>query len=117
MSHWTHITACLSVDTFKENRKTIKKSIVNYINEAPKITGSEADAEIYLNLQRGYNISSWKQNKYNDFMKYQSCIVISVQGDLRDRTKEQTEKEFKEFLAFIAKEYEIRDYSFNIESE
>lgn len=29
--------------------------------------------------------------------------------------KDQTEKEFKEFLEFIEKKYIIRDYSINIE--
>ena len=63
MSRWTHITSCMSVDTCIENKKRVKKSIIDYINKAPKITGSENDAEVYVTLQRGYNISSWKQNK------------------------------------------------------
>ena len=63
MSRWTHITSCMSVDTCIENKKRIKKSIIDYINNAPKITGSESDAEVYVTLQRGYNISSWKQDK------------------------------------------------------
>ena len=117
MSRWTHITACLSVDTFEENRKSIKKSIVDYIDKAPKITGSEADADIYLNLQRRYNISSWKQNKHGDFMTYQSCIVISIQGDLRDKDGETTKKEFVKFLNYIKDKYIVRDYSVNIEDE
>lgn len=117
MSRWTHITACLSVDTCEENRKSIKKSIVDYIDKAPKITGSEADADIYLNLQRGYNISSWKQNKYGDYIKYQSCIIISIQGDLRDKDGKTTKKEFIKFLDYIKDKYIVRDYSINIEDE
>lgn len=117
MSRWTHITSCISVDTCRENKKHIKKSIVDYIAKAPKITGSEEDASIYLNLQRGYNISSWKQNKHGDYIKYQSCIIISIQGDLRDKDGETTKEEFIEFLNYIKNEYIVRDYSINIEDE
>ena len=117
MSRWTHITSCISVDTCEENKKNVKKSIIDYINKAPKITGSEGDAEVYVTLQRGYNISSWKQNKNGDFLHYQSCIIISIQGDLRDKDGETTKKEFIEFLDYIKKMYLVRDYSINIEDE
>ena len=117
MSRWTHITSCMSVDTCIENRKRIKKSIMNYINNAPKITGSEGDAEVYVTLQRGYNVSSWKQDGTGDFIQYQTCIIISIQGDLRDKDGESTKEEFIEFLHYIEKEYIIRDYSINIEDE
>lgn len=115
MSQWTHITACLSVDTCIENKKHIKKRIIDYINKAPKITGSEEDAEVYVNLQRGYNISTWK--KFGDDAHRQSCIIISIQGDLRDKDGETTREEFVAFLNYIRKEYIIRDYSINIEDE
>lgn len=114
MSQWTHITACMSVDTCTENKKRIKKSIIEYIDKAPKITGSEADADVYINLQRGYNVSSWSRGKTQE---YQTCIVISIQGDLRDKDGETTKDEFVEFLNYIEREYIIRDYSINIEDE
>lgn len=117
MSRWTHITSCMSVDTCVENRKRIKKSIIDYIDKAPKITGSEGNAEIYIALQRGYNISSWKKNKDNDFIHYQSCIIISIQGDLRDKDGETTKEEFINFLNYIKQKYIVRDYSINIEDE
>lgn len=117
MSRWTHITSCMSVDTCIENKKRIKKSIIDYINNAPKITGSESDAEVYVTLQRGYNISSWKQDTKGNFIQYQSCIIISIQGDLRDKDGETTKEEFIDFLNYIKKEYIVRDYSINIEDE
>lgn len=142
MSHWTHITACLSVDTCIAKPDVLE--IVNkYIKKAPKITGSEQNASVFINLQEGHNM--WTNYdcdncKYKDTLRdimvdgkpyeecdapsdhdcsgeYQTCIVISVQGDLRDREKVQTEKEFKKFLKFIEKEYILRDYSVNIKDE
>lgn len=143
MSQWTHITACFSVDTcITESKKELLRQVKVFLHDAPKITGSENDAEIYVNIQSGYNITIGKDcehcKKYGmtrretkegftecdapDNYKckhgeYQSCIVISIQGDLRDRTKTETEEEFQKFLEYIANEYIIRDYSINIEGE
>ena len=117
MSRWTHITSCMSVDTCIENKKRVKKSIIDYIAKAPKITGSENDAEVYVTLQRGYNISSWEQDRKGEFIKYQSCIIISIQGDLRDKDGETTKEEFIDFLNYIKAKYIVRDYSINIEDE
>lgn len=114
MSRWTHITACLSVETYIRNKKHVKKSIIDYINKAPKITGSEEDAQIYVDLQRGYNLSSWSNFKHQE---YQTCITISIQGDLRDKDGETTRDEFIDFLNYIQKEYMVRDYSINIKDE
>lgn len=119
MSRWTHITSCMSVDTCIGNTKRVKKSIIDYINKAPKITGSEKDAEVYVTLQRGYNISSWKRKRDEEYapIHFQSCIIITIQGDLRDKDGETTKEEFIDFLNYIKKEYIVRDYSINIEDE
>lgn len=90
MSQWTHITACMSVDTYMRNKKRIKKPIIEYINNAPKITGSESDADVYINLQHGYNVSGWNRGRPQE---YQTCIVVSIQGDLRDKDGETTKEE------------------------
>lgn len=142
MSCWTHITSCISVDTnMMENKRILKKLIEDALRRAPKITGSEGNADVFVNVQSGYN---WFVNtdcdhcKYKDTIielgkgefecspaknytcksgKYQTCVVISVQGDLRDRTKEKTKEEFENFLNFIKNKYTVRDYSINIEGE
>lgn len=144
MSCWTHITACLSVETgMVEKKPTLKKKVKEYLKEAPKITGSEADADVFVNIQSDHNFwtsRDCKHCKYKDTIKdikvngedwiecdaptghdcsagYQTCIVISIQGDLRDRMYEQTKEEFDTFLEYLKKEYYIRDYSLNIEGE
>lgn len=97
MSMWTHIVAVLDVDT---NRCT--DDIVTYVEEklkdAPKITGSEKDAYVYVNRLPGHNASFYDGK--ND-KKYQTRVVITVIGDLRDRMKVQTEKEWDAFKSFI----------------
>ena len=140
MSHWVHITSCLSVDTCIEDDHVVKL-VKKTMKKAPKITGSEEDASIYVNLQKGYNCyssfdcehcehgSTVKPLSGGGFecdapdeyrcpeAKYQTCVVISVQGDLRDRLPSQTQREFSEFFKFIEDNYIIRDYSLNIEGE
>lgn len=144
MSCWTHITACLSVDTgIMENDLVLKKRVEQTLKSAPKITGSERNASIFINIQEGHNWSvshDCSHCKYKDTLrdivingeegqtcdgpddydcsaKYQSCIVISVQGDLRDRMTNQTKLEFRKFLEYIQNNYYVRDYSINIKGD
>ena len=144
MSCWTHITACLSVETEMLRKKPeLKREIQKIIRQGPKITGSERNADIFVNIPSGYNwfIShDCEHCKYKEILRtitidgkkgqecdapenldcsaeYQTCVVISIQGDLRDRMKDQTQKEFNEFMKYLTTKFYVRDYSFNIEGE
>lgn len=144
MSCWTHITACLSVETgIIEKQRELIKAVKNYIyaKTAPKITGSEHDVDFFVNIPSGHNFYTSRDCshcKYNDTItwiakgeftceapneykckggEYQTCVVISIQGDLRDRTKDETQAEFDKFLEYIKKKFLVRDYSVNIEAD
>ena len=145
MSMWTHITACMSVETgIVAKKPALKKQVKEYLDKAPKITGSEGPADVFVNIQSGYSfytsydcdrckykdsIIELKDENGDDYMmcsapdkhdcsaEYQTRVVISVQGDLRDRVKEETEKEFEEFKKYVEKLGYIRDYAVNIEGE
>lgn len=145
MSCWTHITACFSVETgVMKKRADLKKEVQKTLNQAPKITGSEGDADIFVNIQNG---SNWfishdcEHCKYKNTLKrivdeegheyeecdgpddyecsaeYQTCVVISIQGDLRDRISTKTQSEFDDFVKFLNKHFTIRDYAYNIEGD
>ena len=103
MSMWTHIVASIAVDTFKES-DTIKEDVEKMLEDAPKITGSERPADVFVNVLSGYNISIYEDDKHK---VYQTRVVITVVGDLRDRTKAQTEKEWNDFKNFIGIEPEL----------
>ena len=145
MSMWTHITACMSVETgIVAKKPALKRQVKEYLAKAPKITGREGPADVFVNIQGGYSfytsrdcdrckykdsIIELKDEDGNDYMmcsapdkhdcsaEYQTRVVISVQGDLRDRVKEETEKEFEEFKKYVEKLGYIRDYAVNIEGE
>jgi hypothetical protein len=140
MSSWVHITACLSVETSIADNDIVDR-VKGYLALGPKITGSEQDADVFVNLQSGYNFytnydcdhcqykNSIKWIKKGEFTcdkpygedcpegEYQTCVVISVQGDLRDKYKFETEHEFNEFLEYINKKFYVRDYSVNIKED
>ena len=143
MSNWTHITACLSVETDIED-KNILSIVKDYIDKAPKITGSEGDAAVFINQTDRHNIwysADCKNCEYGNTIihhskeegggyscdadidykcpngTYNTCVVISIQGDLRDREENETREEFEKFKEYIEKEYEIRDFAVNIVSD
>lgn len=144
MSRWTHITSCISIEAgILDNKIGLKREIQKILRHAPKITGSENDADIFVNIPSGYNFfmsRDCEHCKYKDTIRhitkegeeclecdapryydcsseYQTQAVISIQGDLRDKDGETTKAEFIDFLNYIKKKYIVRDYSINIEDE
>lgn len=144
MSCWTHITACLSVETgIVAKKPELKRRVKEFLKNAPEITGSEGPADVFVNIQSGYDwymSRDCERCKYRDSLRdiiengeeYQECdapkgydcsaeyqtrVIISIQGDLRDRIKDQTEREFNDFMKYITTKYYVRDYSVNIEGE
>lgn len=144
MSCWTHITACLSVETEMLRKKPeLKREMQKIIRQGPKITGSERNADIFVNIPSGYNwfIShDCEHCKYKETLrtitidgkkgqecdgpenydcsnKYQSDVVISIQGDLRDREFKDTKEEFENFLKYLQERFHIRNYTYEIEDE
>lgn len=127
MSFWTHIVAAIDVDTYKTSN-TIKKDVEKMLEDAPKITGSEGPADVFVNVLSGYN--HWtscdcdrceygKTVRYldeggfecdaaRDYKcppgEYQTRVVITVIGDLRDRMKDTTKEEWKAFKKYIEKQ-------------
>lgn len=114
MSCWSHIVAAIYVDTCIES-KELKTEIETLLEKAPKITGSEDEADVFVNVLSGYNESTFN-NKEGEWVDFQSCAVITIVGDLRDRTKDQTEKEWLIFKEYIENEinnngFLIRNYT------
>ena len=102
MSHWTHITASIDAETYVE-RHDIKEYVEKLLEKAPKITGSECHADVFVNVLSGYNVSCYDGDT-GERTKYQTRVVITVIGDLRDRMINQTEKEWNDFKSFIGED-------------
>lgn len=127
MSRWTHVVGSLYVGTYK-HEKDIKGYVENLLEQAPKITGSERDCDIFVNPLSGYNTSigmdcdhcqHFRGEELNDNGKrvaiecdaednfkcptgnYQTCVAITIIGNLRDRDKYKTIQEVNDFIRYI----------------
>ena len=141
MSRWTHVIGSLYIETYKE-RKDIKGFVENILNDAPKITGGEKDTDIFVNPLSGHNTytncdcencqygktivhleeGGFQCDAESDYEcpegKYQTCVAITLVGDLRDKDGETTKKEIEEFIRFLQKQdFDIDYHSVRIEDE
>ena len=107
---WTHVTGCIYVDTMQD-RKDIKKYIKEILKDAPLITGSEKNADIFINPLSGYNTSVFNGDNIEDF---QTCATITIVADLRDREIEKTQEEIVGFTDFIRDKFLILDASLRL---
>lgn len=125
MSRWTHIIGSFYIETNTET-EDLKSHIEEQLKLAPKITGSESNADIFVNPLSGYNTfaspdcdgckykDTLKQSKTNGYLEcdadngyhcpegnYQTCAVITIVGDLRDRDGETTIEEIGSFIDYL----------------
>ena len=124
MSWWTYIIGSIDVDTLEE-RHDIKEYVEELVKNAPPITGSEGNADVFVNVRSGHSVTIMpdcplcpffggydsedneicRMPKYARCLEpeteYQSRVVITVVGDLRDRYKPQTKAEWRAFRKFV----------------
>lgn len=55
MSMWTYVHGVIEVDSFESSSEMAMSKVYSVIESLPKITGSERDMQIYVNLLNGYN--------------------------------------------------------------
>lgn len=129
MSYWTHIVGVMHIDTYEEV-DDIKAYVEEKLKDAPKITGSESDAAVFVNPEPDHNIfisMDCNRCEYNDTIqvlddgfccgspngyicpsgRYQSRAIITVCGDLRDRMRAQTKREWNAFHRYVAKQLDF----------
>lgn len=135
MSYWTHINGSIVLDTYlQESNEIIHQQVQEVINKAPKVTGSESDMQVFINHPEGHNFSTSMDclhcknfGGYNidksGFKRFVNCcsdegfecpegefqtiVILTLYGDLRDRTMKETKKEVDAFVKYIEKIYSI----------
>lgn len=110
MSIWTHIQSIIIAKT--TNSDTPLKDIKSIMKHAPKITGSEEDAFIFINHIPRTTSSCIDEN--GECHKYENDFCITIVGDLRDRCFEETAKEYSRFIRFINKYFYCVNHNFYI---
>ena len=104
MSSWTYVNDTIEVSTLGRTQEEIEYILKTVLRHLPKVTGSERDMNTYIIKKEGYNFSS----KCDEFertnpLKIQENYIIVVNGSLRDRTLNETHKEFQKWICRLAK--------------
>jgi hypothetical protein len=107
MSRWTHIAAVLHIDTDVMD-KNIEDLVSDKIKNAPAITGSERNVDIFVNVLSGHNTSIYNNGMWE---KFQTCLVITIVGDLRNRTERQTTRDYKKFTKYLTEDCDFDVYN------
>ena len=125
MSWWSYINGSIMVEPFGRTQAEKRYILDTVLNHLPRVTGSEGDMEIYVNQMYGSNESS-SCDEYGDrtnnlidryggksfhggWLEIQRCYLITLRGALRDRTFEETYKEFIKWLCRLSKRMCVSD--------
>lgn len=95
---WTHVTGAIYVNMYSQSNEQTLNHARHMLANAPKVTGSEGDMQTYVNILSGYSHVEFDNGIKR---KWQTGVVISLVGDLRDRTIEKTNQELRTFLNYI----------------
>lgn len=107
MSQWTHVNLVAEL-RFHEctSRTELKEQVEQALGDVGGwITGSEGGVDWYVNVPRYHSSVLWE---YEKDTYYWSTVYLTCAGHLRDRTKEQTEQEIKDFIKYKLKSNFIR---------
>ena len=139
MSNWTHITACIYLETDIEDNN-IEEIIREILQKAPLITGSEGNVDIFVNVLSGHNSytscdcfhcpfghTMRKEKNGSSCLApqeyeckegiFQTSVAITIIGDLRDRVKSQTKAEYDNFIKWLKQRFSIRLKTCNIRED
>lgn len=117
MSYWTSIMAVIEIDLMdlflpkiwadEEKAMVTQEEIDSKAQEIfdnmPRITGSEVDADTFLNhgSWEGMSVPKDCRAENVEYVDYRFKYFITIWGALRDRFKADTEKEFKALMAYL----------------
>lgn len=105
MSNWTYVNGTIEVSTLGRTQEEIEYILKTVLRHLPKVTGSEQDMHTYLIKKEGYS-SSYSHDEFEHWVKdfdIQDNYIIVVDGSLRDRTLNETHKEFQKWICRLAK--------------
>ena len=134
MSYWTHIIAAIDVETWITDNG-IKGRVEKMLENAPKITGSEGNADVFVSVLSGGNFFISCDCERCEFSRGETCInedesyecpnaeyqtrvAITITGSLRDREKSETLSEYNDFIKFLKRDckFTIRNRAMKISS-
>lgn len=118
MSYWTYINGTVVVSPMGRTQAEKRYILETVLDHLPRVTGSERNMNVYIIQKAGYNHSSshtefGEYSGYKDWdtlsTKIQDEYILVVNGAFRDRTFNQTYREFQKWLCRLAKRIDIED--------
>lgn len=113
MSYWTYIRGVIDVEPMGRTQPEKRYILDTILEHLPEVTGSEENMHIDVIRKHGHNTScscnefgEWRRLKR---VEYQSIYRVIIDGDLRDRTFEETLRELSKWLNRLAKRAGISD--------
>lgn len=119
MSNWVYISGTITVSPLGRSQAEKRYILDTVLAHLPRVTGSEEDMNIYAIQKNGHNYSSscdeFEQfsNLYNEkyfkTFEMQDDYLIIVDGNLCDRTFNETLREFTKWLCRLSKRVLVTD--------
>lgn len=115
MSRWTHVNLVAELQFHEcKSRTELKEQVEEALgNVSERITGSEGGVDWYVNVPKRHNSALLGPGKDT---YYWHTVYLTCAGHLRDRTKEQTEQEIKDFVKYtLEREFSaIRNLTYKV---
>ena len=123
MSHWTSIMAVIEMDLMDlflpkiwadEEKAVVTQEEIDskaqeIFDNMPRITGSEMDADKFLNhgSWEGMSVPKDRRAENVEWVDYRFKYFITIWGALRDRFKADTEREFEGVMAYLRENVDV----------
>ena len=128
MSHWTNIIGSIIVSPMGDTQAQMRYILDTVLAHLPLVTGSEKNMFTHVIERSGTNewvshdefaqYSQQAQERYShDGIRMQSEYIIVVEGDLRDRRRKETIREFINWLCRLAKRIHVEAVSVMITAD
>lgn len=118
MSYWTYVNGTITVSPMGRTQAEKRYILETILDHLPFVTGSERDMNVYIVQKNGHNSSSshTEFGEYGGYRKWKTLstkiqreYILVVDGSLRDRTFDQTYREFQNWLCRLAKRISVED--------
>jgi len=131
MSHWTYVRGSVVVSPMGRTQPEKRYILDTILDHLPRVTGSEGDMDVYVIQKNGHdsscscdefgmhtnNLESTYGGKSNrGWLNVQSQYILVVDGALRDRTFEETKREFIKWICRLAKRVTVENVLVSVEA-
>ena len=116
MSYWTYIRGTIMVSPLGRTQEEMNYILKTVLRHLPKVSGSEKDMEIIVNQPNGWTTSAScdEFDNYVGNFEINRRYILTLYGNLRDRTFDETYKEFNKWINRLAKRVFVDEVFVNI---